>query len=266
MSGNVARREDRDGNGTVSRDKRQETRDKRQEIIFHKAENGTIVSKRVHPRFADVRRVGERGLPTFCVFFLAGTCLQDAVHASMCSQAGRAGRAYKRVLSDVSAELQRPPAIATGQSRVPIARKEGPTQPLKCLQLCSRAGPQRQGNKWLSLIAYRAAVSSKKFPKPCSDTTTTPKSPWVPSSSLSPTRESSRSHGDPEEARQRPFGQVVQARQGEGLQSSCCFQAHPAQQEIWLPREEQGRARSLRRARCMFFLTSGPLWYALTMR
>lgn len=65
-------------------------------------------------------------------------------------------------------------------------------------------------------------------------------------------RQQCRQHGDPEEARQRPSRQVVQARQGEGLPRSCRVQVDPAQQEIWLPREEQGRARSVRCARSRF--------------
>lgn len=57
--------------------------------------------------------------------------------------------------------------------------------------------------------------------------------------------------GDPEEAWKGSFGQVVQACQGEGLPCQSCFQVDPVEQEVWLPREEQGLVGSLRCARCM---------------
>jgi hypothetical protein len=44
----------------------------------------------------------------------------------------------------------------------------------------------------------------------------------------------------------RASRQMVPACEGERIQSSGCLQAYRAQQEVWLPRAEQGRPGSLR--------------------
>jgi hypothetical protein len=54
-----------------------------------------------------------------------------------------------------------------------------------------------------------------------------------------PPRTTPPSNGHPEEARQGPSRQMVQARQGKGLPRASRLQADPAEQKVQLPGEEQ---------------------------
>lgn len=152
-----------------------------------------------------------------------------------------------------------------------IARSHWPTRLAAILDASQPPSDAREPHRYLwhvprssrtplgifsSLIAYRPVAVLKKLegkqrrPLFCRFAPPSPRLLQPPPDSI---------HGDPKEARQGPSRQVVQARQGKGVPCQSRLQADPAQQEIWLPREEQGRPRSVRRARCMLWCSASLL-------